>query len=65
MTDKKRFGKADGDVAYHGYQSFQSGEVTAEEAHNIGYGNYKAYIKTSLWDAASEQATFLYFAVIA
>ena len=33
---KKRFGKTGGNVAYHGYQSFQSGEVTPEEAHKIG-----------------------------
>ena len=33
---KKRFGKVGGNVAYHGYQSFQSGEVTPEEAHKIG-----------------------------
>ncbi len=25
-----------GNVAYHGYQSFVSGEVTSEEAHQIG-----------------------------
>lgn len=33
---KKRFGKEGGNVAYHGYQSFESGEVTAKEAHEIG-----------------------------
>lgn len=33
---KKRFGKMGGNVAYHGYQSFVSGEVTPEEAHKIG-----------------------------
>ncbi len=33
---KKRFGKMSGNVAYHGYQSFQTGEVTPEEAHKIG-----------------------------
>ncbi len=36
MATKKRFGKVGGNVAYHGYQSFQSGEVTPEEAHKIG-----------------------------
>lgn len=35
MTTKKRFGKLGGNVAYHGYQSFVSGEVTPEEAHKI------------------------------
>lgn len=33
---KKRFGKTGGNVAYHSYQSFQTGEVTPEEAHKIG-----------------------------
>lgn len=36
MATKKRFGKLGGNVAYHGYQSFQTGEVTPEEAHKIG-----------------------------
>lgn len=36
MATKKRFGKTGGNVAYHGYQSFQTGEVTPEEAHKIG-----------------------------
>ena len=33
---KNRFGKTDGNVAYHGYQSFQPGEVTPEQCHEIG-----------------------------
>lgn len=33
---KKRFGKQDGTVAYHGYQSFAPGEATPELAHEIG-----------------------------
>jgi len=33
---KKRFGKTGGNVAYHGYQSFQTGETTPEEAHKTG-----------------------------
>ena len=36
MDTKRRFGKLGGNVAYHGYQSFVSGEVTPEEAHQIG-----------------------------
>ena len=36
MTTKRRYGKFGGNVAYHGYQSFRTGEVTAEEAHRIG-----------------------------
>lgn len=34
---KKRFGKEDGTVAYHGYQSFAPGEATPELAHEIGF----------------------------
>ena len=33
---KKRFGKEDGTIAYHGYQSFAPGEATPEMAHEIG-----------------------------
>lgn len=33
---QRRFGKAGGNVAYHAYQSFKPGEVTAEECHRIG-----------------------------
>ena len=33
---KRRFGERGKVVAYHGYQSFRAGEVTAEEAHEIG-----------------------------
>ena len=36
MTTKQRYGKLGGNVAYHGYQSFVSGEVTPGEAHVIG-----------------------------
>lgn len=33
---KNRFGKAGGNVAYHGYQSFKPGEVTPEQCHELG-----------------------------
>ena len=33
---KKHYGKTDGIIAYHGYQSFASGETTPEMAHEIG-----------------------------
>ena len=33
---QKRFGMNGTNVAYHGYQSFMTGEVTPEEAHQIG-----------------------------
>ena len=36
MAVKKRFGKEDGTIAYHGYQSFAPGEATPEIAHQIG-----------------------------
>ena len=36
MSTKRRYGKLGGNVAYHGYQSFQAGEVTPEKAHRIG-----------------------------
>ena len=36
MEVKKQFGKEDGTIAYHGYQSFREGEVTPEQAHRIG-----------------------------
>ena len=36
MDTKRRYGKLGGNVAYHGYQSFKTGEVTPEEAHSIG-----------------------------
>lgn len=36
MAVKKHFGKEDGTVAFHGYQSFAEGEVTPELAHEIG-----------------------------
>ena len=36
MATKEHFGKTDGIVAYHGYQSFAPGEVTPETAHEIG-----------------------------
>ena len=31
-----RFGKTDGNVAYHAYQSFKPGEVTPELCHRLG-----------------------------
>ena len=33
---KKHFQKEDGIIAFHAYQSFKEGEVTPEQAHNIG-----------------------------
>jgi cytochrome c1 len=36
LAIKRKFGKTDGVVAYHGYQSFAEGEVTPETAHEIG-----------------------------
>ena len=36
MAVKRRFGKIGGTVAWHGYQSFAEGEVTPEEAFEVG-----------------------------
>ena len=36
MSTKRFWQKTGGRTAYHGYQSFQAGEVTAEQAHEIG-----------------------------
>ena len=36
LAVKRRFGKEDGTVAYHGYQSFAPSEATPEIAHEIG-----------------------------
>lgn len=36
MAVKRRFGEQGKVIAYHGYQSFKTGEVTPEEAHQIG-----------------------------
>jgi hypothetical protein len=36
IAAKKRYGKDDGIVAFHGYQSFAPGEVTPDTAHQIG-----------------------------
>ena len=35
MTTKRRFGKLGGNVAYHGYQSFQAGEVTPDTERKL------------------------------
>ena len=36
LSVKKRFGKEDGTIAYHGHQSFAPCEATPEMAHKIG-----------------------------
>ena len=36
MLVKRQFGKEGGIIAFHGYQSFAPGEVTPEQAHEIG-----------------------------
>lgn len=36
VLTKKTYGKEDGILAFHGYQSFKPGEVNAETAHQIG-----------------------------
>lgn len=56
LAVKKRFGKENGTVAYHGYQSFAPGEATPEMAHEIGKklaarlwgGRYQVIVATHL-----------------
>ena len=56
MDTKRRYGKLGGNVAYHGYQSFKTGEVTPQEAHTIGMetarrmwgDNYEIVVTTHL-----------------
>jgi hypothetical protein len=36
LSVQQRFGKTGGNVAYHAYQSFKTGEVSREECHQIG-----------------------------
>ena len=52
MTQEK-FGKCTGNVAYHAYQSFKTGEVSPELAHEIGvklarkmWGEYQVLVAT-------------------
>ena len=50
---KEQYGKIDGILAFHGYQSFKEGEVTANIAHEIGvkfaeemFGDYEVVVAT-------------------
>ena len=36
ILTKKQYGKENGYIAWHGYQSFKPDEVTPEQAHQIG-----------------------------
>ena len=36
IATKRQYGKDDGIIAYHGYQSFRPGEVTPDTCHQIG-----------------------------
>lgn len=44
LETKRLWGKTDGRVCYHGYQSFGADEVTAETAHEIG-----VHLAEELW----------------
>ena len=56
IATKRQFGKMGGNVAFHGFQSFKPGEVTPEEAHQIGMetarkmwgGEYQIVVTTHL-----------------
>lgn len=53
---QKRFGKTGGNVAYHAYQSFRTGEVSAAECHQIGLetdGSSGVIIIRCLWQPTS------------
>ena len=50
---KEQYGKTDGILAFHGYQSFKENEVTADIAHEIGvkfveemFGDYEVIVST-------------------
>lgn len=50
---KEQYGKTDGILAFHGYQSFKENEVTADIAHEIGvkfaeemFGDYEVVVST-------------------
>ena len=36
ILTKQRYGKEDGYIAWHGYQSFKPGEITPEQCHALG-----------------------------
>lgn len=55
IITKKRFGKEDGIVAYHGYQSFKENEVSSDTAQEIGiklakelWGDFEVVVATHL-----------------
>ena len=49
MVTKKQYQKEGGIIAYHGYQSFMPGEVTPQQAHEIG-----VKLAEELWGARFE-----------
>ena len=53
---QRRFGKTGGNVAYHAYQSFKTGEVTAEECHRIGVETARR-----LWSAGHQVLVATHF----
>ncbi len=52
ILTKKQYGKDDGYIAWHGYQSFKPGEVSPEECHQIGIQTAK-----EMWGCGSPVAT--------
>ena len=53
MSTKRQYGKTDGIIAFHSYQSFKEGEVTPDIAHEIGvklaeemWDNYEVVVAT-------------------
>lgn len=45
MSTKRQYGKTDGIIAFHSYQSFKEGEVTPDIAHEIG-----VKLAEEMWD---------------
>lgn len=46
IATKRQYGKDDGIIAYHGYQSFRPGEITPDACHQIG-----VHLARQMWGA--------------
>ena len=57
ILTKKRYGKTDGYIAWHGYQSFKPEEVTPQLAHEIGVKLAKEMWATALRSSSPPTST--------
>ena len=57
ILTKKRYGKTDGYIAWHGYQSFKPEEVTPQLAHEIGVKLAKEMWATALRPSSPPTST--------